>query len=83
MTYLVAERFRRACEEVEAARAAKREKNAKKAKNRRANRMGCAERMIHVAMDDGRSWIVGGDGTRGSGAARVVCLVRRRRASLA
>ena len=48
----VAERFRRACEEVEAARAAKREKNAKKAKNRRANRMGCAERMIHVAMDD-------------------------------
>jgi hypothetical protein len=48
----VAERFRRACEEVEAARAAKREKNAKKAKNRRANRMGCAERMIHVALDD-------------------------------
>lgn len=48
----VAERFRRACEEVEAARAAKREKNAKKAKNRRASRMGCAERMIHVALDD-------------------------------
>ena len=48
----VAERFRRACEEVEAARAAKRGEEREEGEIRRANRMGCAERMIHVAMDD-------------------------------
>ena len=50
----IAERFRRACAEVEAARAARRERNHQKRKNRNLNRLAASssERHIFRAMDD-------------------------------
>ena len=50
----IAERFRRACAEVEAARAARRERNHQKRKNRHFNRLAASssERLIFRAMDD-------------------------------
>ena len=50
----IAERFRRACVEVEAARTARRERNHQKRKNRHFNRLAASssERLIFRAMDD-------------------------------
>ncbi|ACO63309.1 predicted protein [Micromonas commoda] len=50
----IAERFRRACAEVEAARTARRERNHQKRKNRHFNRLAASssERLIFRAMDD-------------------------------
>ena len=48
----IAERFRRACEEVEQERSVKREKNHRKNKNRRMRALGSAERHIYQSLDD-------------------------------
>ena len=48
----IAERFKRACEEVEQERSIRREKNYRKGKNRRMRRLGSAEQHIHRALDD-------------------------------
>ena len=50
----IAERFRRACAEVEAARVLRRERNHQKRKNRNLNRLAASssERLIFRAMDD-------------------------------